>query len=267
MSVDFSCIIPTFRRPIELLEAVHSVLSQERVSVEVIVVDDSAERSARETIEGLGDPRVRYLSMARPTGGVPGRVRNMGWPLATGAFVHFLDDDDIVPKGHYAWAKGAFARRPDVGVVFGRVQPFGPDTGQLAHEFQYFADAARRARICERLGQRAFCARQFFQDTMLVCSAALIRRECVAALGGFDEEIRLVEDVEFYARAFRRYGVHFDNRVVLHYRIGPSLMHSRTSDEAIVKSFQRAHAKYEAEHGRADFLALKVLARSVFRYV
>lgn len=267
MSVDFSCVIPTFRRPVELLEAVNSVLSQEGVSVEVIVVDDSPEKSAREAIEGFGDPRVRYVAMDTPTGGAPGKVRNHGWPLATGAFLHFLDDDDLIPKGHYAWAKEAFARRPDVGVVFGRVQPFGTDDAKLEHEFRYFADAARSARMCERLGKLAFAARQFFGATMLVCSAVLIRRECCQALNGFDGEIRLVEDVEFYARAFRKFGAHFDNRVVLHYRIGPSLMHSRISDEAIVKSYQRAHARYQAEYGRVDFLALKVLARSAFRFL
>ncbi len=261
MAVDFSCVVPTFRRPVELLEAVQSALAQEGVSVEVIVVDDSPEQSARSVVARLADPRVRYLAMETPTGGVPGAVRNRGWPLATGAFVHFLDDDDLVPAGHYRTARAEFAAHPDVGVLFGRVQPFGDDDAKLRHESEYFREAARRARSCEAIGKLAFAARQFFEPTMLVCSASLIRRECVEALGGFDEEIRLVEDVEFYARAFRQFGAHFCDRVVLHYRIGPSLMHSRAGDEPIVKSYARAHQKYKDQYGAFDFLALKALSR------
>jgi hypothetical protein len=52
-------------------------------------------------------------------------VRNLGWPLTRGAFVHFLDDDDIVPGGHYAAVKAAFEQRSSVGLVFGRIEPFG----------------------------------------------------------------------------------------------------------------------------------------------
>src|SRR5215475_10535827 len=100
MSIDISVVIPTFRRPKELGEAIASVLGQTGVSFEIIVVDDSPEASAQEVVEGVGDVRVRYLRNPAPTGGVPSAVRNLGWPLARGAFVHFLDDDDIVPAGH-----------------------------------------------------------------------------------------------------------------------------------------------------------------------
>ena len=68
---------------------------------------------------------VRYQRNPHPTGGVPGVVRNLGWPQAQGRFVHFLDDDDIVPAGYYAAVGAAFAARPDIGLVFGRIEPFG----------------------------------------------------------------------------------------------------------------------------------------------
>jgi len=60
LSVDFSVIIPTFRRPNELLEAISSALHQQGVSVEVIVIDDAPEASAEQVVEHVGDPRVVY---------------------------------------------------------------------------------------------------------------------------------------------------------------------------------------------------------------
>ena len=41
------------------------------------------------------------------------------------------------------------------------------------------------------------------QRALLVCGAALIRFNCVQRLGGFDPEIRLGEDVDFFGRAMR----------------------------------------------------------------
>src|ERR1700759_5612792 len=102
MSVDFSVVIPTCRRIKELPEAIQSVLGQANVTVEVIVVDDCPDGSARQLVEGFHDPRITYLKNGEATGGIPSIVRNAGWPLASGRYVHFLDDDDIVPEGHYA---------------------------------------------------------------------------------------------------------------------------------------------------------------------
>jgi GT2 family glycosyltransferase len=61
--------------------------------------------------------------------------------------------------------------------------------------------------------------------TLLVCSAAVIRRECLDRIGGFDPEIRLMEDADYHVRAIRTFGVRFLDRTSIHYRIGtPSLM-------------------------------------------
>src|SRR5215471_18860098 len=123
MRVEISVIIPTYRRPRELAESIASALGQAGAVVEIIVVDDSPEGSAQEVVEQFQDNRVTYLRNPEPTGGIPSIVRNLGWPRAKGAFVHFLDDDDIVPSGHYAAVKSSFSRRSDVGLVFGRIEP------------------------------------------------------------------------------------------------------------------------------------------------
>ena len=96
-------------------------------------------------------------------------MRNLGWPLARGRFVHFLDDDDIVPEGHYAAAIAAFKAHPDVGVVFGHIEPFGdaPDI-QMRRERAFFRGAARRAAICSKLGPRlGFAGGMIFNQTLL----------------------------------------------------------------------------------------------------
>jgi glycosyltransferase involved in cell wall biosynthesis len=262
--IDISVVLSTYRRPAELAEAAHSALNQPGARVELLVVDDCPESSARGVVHALNDDRVRYFRTPKPTGGRPSIVRNLAWPRARGRFVHFLDDDDIVPEGHYRAVKVAFAEHRDVGVVFGRIEPFGQPEPDVEYERRYFAAAARRARLCRRFGRRwGLAATMLFHETPLVCSAALIRRECIAPIAGFNPDLRVNEDVDFYARAIRRFGAAFIDRVVLHRRVGPSLIRQPEVERLFAETYTRMHAHYRDQWGMADFFALKSFARAV----
>jgi glycosyltransferase involved in cell wall biosynthesis len=277
MTPDISIIIPTFRRPSELSEAISSVLGQTGARIELFVVDDSAEGSARRVVEAINDNRISYIQNPNPTGGVPSIVRNLAMPLARAKLIHFLDDDDIVPNGHYARVLARFAKRPDVGLVFGQIQPFGsgPEP-QLAQERKFFAEAARLARLCRRTGSRlSFVSSQLFRHALLVCSAGVVRRDCVTAIGGFDPSLRIMEDADFYTFIMRRFAVDFIDDVTLYYRISSnhSLMHTASpSEELIAETKANLHTarirtlgKYRSAFGLHELLVLKVFARTVLR--
>jgi GT2 family glycosyltransferase len=272
LTIDVSIVIPTCHRNEQLSAAIASVQRQSAVALEIIVVDDSAEGAARSVVEGFGDPRITYLSTTKPTGGIPSVVRNLGWSHTVGTFVHFLDDDDIVPDGHYHRALEVFARRPDVGLVFGRVEPFGDcPPAQLLHERTYFEDAARRARSCQNIGTKRILAGQMlFANPLLVCSAGILRRTAVERVGGFDPQIRLMEDADFYLRVMRECGAACMDDTSLHYRIGfPSLMHAaKPSAEQIQAQHdgrRLMQAKYRARYGVAEFYLLAAVTRILMR--
>jgi glycosyltransferase involved in cell wall biosynthesis len=265
-----SVIAPTFRRPLELQEMLESVLCQNEVDLEVIVVDDSPERSAECVVSSLNDPRIQYKVNPQPSGGRPSMVRNLGIPLAKGRYIHFLDDDDKAPLGHYAAMVEAFEAHPSVGVIYGRVQPFGEDSEKLGEEFAFFDGAARRAITAQRLGGKwVTSARLSFGRTLLVCGAAMIRRECVDALGGFNPDLRIAEDVDFYARGIRAFGGLFTERVTLQYRIWEnSIMHGTALDHAEVRDcYRRIHAGYRSRHGTLDYITASFLCRTLFRVI
>ena len=257
---DISVVIPTYRRPHQLAEALNSVFATTTLDIEVIVVDDCPDGSARDVVQRMNSDAVRYLRNPHPTGGNPSVVRNLGWPLAKGRFVHFLDDDDIVPEGHYARAVQALTQNPNVGVVFGRVAPFGDV--DLKHETEYFDTAYRRARLLSYFGNRiAYSAWLTFSNAFIACSSAMVRRSCLAPLKGFDENVRLVEDVDFLSRAIRRYGAIRLDEVSIHYRIGPSLMHNNDDKaEALKHAYGVMHRRYRQEWGQVNFLSMKAAA-------
>ena len=97
-----SVIIPTFSRADMLPRAIHSVLDQQGVDVEVVVVNDnppgSSERErTREAVQAIGDARLLYVENEKNLGG--SLTRNQGILASSGAYISFLDDDDYYRPG------------------------------------------------------------------------------------------------------------------------------------------------------------------------
>ncbi len=98
MIPEVSAVVPTKDRWPLLERALRSVLAQDGVVVEAIVVDDGSTDGTRERLEAWGDPRVRYLRHERSEG--VSRARNRGTEAARAPYVAFLDDDDVWAPDH-----------------------------------------------------------------------------------------------------------------------------------------------------------------------
>jgi glycosyltransferase involved in cell wall biosynthesis len=265
VNIDVSVIVPTFRRPGPLVEAVKSALAQQGVTLEVWVRDDSPEQSARTVIERFHDARVHYSAHEVPTGGRPAKVRNAVLQGVSGRFLHFLDDDDRVLSGAYRRLADALDARPHVGFAFGAVSTFGHDPDAVREEQKFFDRARRRARRARDV--RPLLLAQFlFGETLLVNSAAMIRAECARAIGGYDETLSTFEDVEFYTRALSRFGAAFVDEPVLARRVGPSLVHDLESQAPIRATYERMHASFRNADGRLRLLALHVAEKAILRW-
>ena len=87
-----SVVIPTLNRPELATRAVRSALAQTFEEIEVVVVVDGPDPDSRETLEHIGDDRVRVLEL--PERGKAPNARNQGVLAARGRWVALLDDDD-----------------------------------------------------------------------------------------------------------------------------------------------------------------------------
>ncbi len=262
-NIDVSVIIPTFHREAQLLEAIGSVLEQNGVSLEIIVVDDSAEGSARGAVASVTDPRVRYILAEAPSNGLPALPRNEGAKLAQGRYLYLLDDDDLMMPDTLAVMSKALELRPDAGMAFGTVEPFGPHEGWLRHNQEYFARARRIA--LKLRSARQLSATLVFSSSILVNSACMARRSAFDAVGGYDAQIPVCEDAELWGRIAHWHGYVFLDRPVVRYRTGaPSLMHNLADqDEKLRISYRRIHAKYRQIQGPLRFLARKLWAKAM----
>lgn len=88
-----SVIIPTFKRPALVLQAVNSAIDQTASDLEIIVVIDGGDCATVAALESLSLPQLRLLPLEKRVGG--SRARNEGVLIARGEWIAFLDDDDL----------------------------------------------------------------------------------------------------------------------------------------------------------------------------
>lgn len=120
--MSITCVIPSYNDPARLTIAVESVLSQPGIDVEVLIIDDHSDASAREKLEHIAasDPRISLFLMPANRG--QATARNIGATLARTEFVAFVDQDDRVAPGWYGAAINILTDHPEFGGISGSVQ-------------------------------------------------------------------------------------------------------------------------------------------------
>ncbi len=122
----YSVVLCTLGRNEGLREAVRSILGQEGINFELIVVDnDPGSGGTLRSIEGLADHRMRYVAESRR--GLS-RARNTGLGTAHGQVVVFTDDDCIADRDWLRAIHQVLATHPGVAAVTGRTLPAGSPT-------------------------------------------------------------------------------------------------------------------------------------------
>jgi hypothetical protein len=97
--------------------AVESVLAQEGVDLEVVVIDDGSTDRSAAVVQGIGDPRVRVLP--GPRAGISAAL-NAALEAARGEVVTRCDADDLYPRGRLAKQLRWLEKHPEFGALCGR---------------------------------------------------------------------------------------------------------------------------------------------------
>ncbi|MEO1060712.1 MAG: glycosyltransferase [Actinomycetota bacterium] len=180
---DVSVVIPTFNRT-SVSEAVRSVLLQDGVAVEAIVVNDGGFDPRPGLGGAVGSSAVTVVDAERNVG--MGAARNLGMEHARGDAVLFLDDDDVIDRRHVAdlWAALASSGAPMVhgGAIMVHLDDDGVET-------------ARYRRPTPQFDHRLLLVHNY-----VVIHTALTRLDAARAIGGFDTSLGVLEDWEFWIR-------------------------------------------------------------------
>jgi glycosyltransferase involved in cell wall biosynthesis len=102
--------MPTYYRLHTLLDAIDSLRAQTYRNWELILVDNAGDCNYR-----FADPRIRVVADSEKRGAA--YARNCGVKHATGDFVCFFDDDDVMYPLYLERFVSTFLRHPDAEMV------------------------------------------------------------------------------------------------------------------------------------------------------
>ena len=186
-----SVIIPTYNRVAFIGDTVDSVLAQSFPDLEVIVVDDGSTDGTADLLHSkyAAEPRVRPVWQANAERSV---ARNTGIREARGAWLAFLDSDDLWRPDKLARQMAALEADPSLVMAHGAYERVDETTGR--------ADAVVISGGEGRVSGHVFWS---LVDSNPVSSATpVIRRSIVERCGGFTLNRRLLcfEDWDLWTR-------------------------------------------------------------------
>lgn len=111
-----SVLIPCYNAEKYIVECISSIQNQSYKNIEIIVVDDGSTDESATLVQVIchADARVRYYYQENK--GLPG-ARNSGLDLATGEYISFVDNDDILHENFlYILYKNLISSESDISV-------------------------------------------------------------------------------------------------------------------------------------------------------
>jgi glycosyltransferase involved in cell wall biosynthesis len=194
-----SVIIPAYNAEAFIADTIRSVLAQTYQDFEIIVVDDGSKDGTVAALEPFnGSVRVH----AQANGGVA-KARNTGASLASGAFIAFLDADDLwLPHKlerqlQHATAPMTFTDRFNIG-----------DRGDLP-ELQSLVTPMHGGDVFVRLLR---------EGNFITNTSVMMRRALFEKMGGFYTGLNGTEDWDLWIRIAERHEVGFVPEPLVKYR-------------------------------------------------
>lgn len=176
-----SIIIPVFNRGLLLQEAVQSVMRQDYLQKEIIVVDDGSSEDIFSCIKSFP---LRYLRIEHC--GFPGKVRNIGAKEAHGDFLAFLDSDDLFLPGKLTAQVKLFHQQKHCNLIHCRERWL------------------RKEKIISQKSLKHKRRGNVFEDALKKCiigpSTVMMPKAAFWHYGGFREDLEIAEDYELWLR-------------------------------------------------------------------
>jgi glycosyltransferase involved in cell wall biosynthesis len=195
-----SVVIPCYNQAHFLGEAIASVWQSATRDVEVVVVDDgSTDTTAR---VGASFAGTRLIS--GPNQGLA-HARNRGLAESSGRFVVFLDADDMLTRGALDIGLAELSAHPTAALVSGRCRIINED-GAALH-------TPEQARV-----ERDHYKELLRHNYIWMPAMAMIRRDAIERVGGFEQSAHAAADYSLYLRIARTHTVHDHGQLVALYR-------------------------------------------------
>ncbi len=220
----FSVVIPTYNRAAFIPKLVRSILRQTDYDFEIIIVDDGSTDNTEDVVKTLKHDQLRYF---RKVNGERGAARNFGARHTRGAFINFVDSDDVIYENHLQVARNFLKTMKDVE-IFHLGYDIKDESGKILRNPQDIQSINR----------------QILGGNILSANGVFVRRDVILN-NPFNEDRQLssLEDWELWIRMSSRFQFLHDNTVT-----STIIQHDNrsvmTTDNEKIKEKVKAFIKY-----------------------
>ena len=180
MSPKISIVTPTYNRVGFLRETVESVLSQTYKNIEYIIVNDGSVDETESYLDTLGS-RVKVINKVN-TGQVDSL--NVGWGQASGDYISYLSDDDVLYPTAIECLMEALLRDPALVCVY-------PNADLIDSKGQLLKSGIAKQTVYEDLVIKQEC---------YIGPGAIFSRSDYEEVGKWSNKLKLAPDREFWMR-------------------------------------------------------------------
>jgi hypothetical protein len=198
-----SIVIPAYNAEAFIAEAIDSVLAQDYLSYEIIVVDDGS----TDNTPGILETYQNHLRVIRQPNAGLGPARNAGITAARGELIAFLDADDRWLPEKLSKQYECLTHHPKAGLVHSDLLEWRPQESTQTHR---------------ELGRGEFqgsCLQRLIHNNRVLPSTVLVKKECLDRVGNFDPKPSGVEDWDLWLRIARQYDFAFVAEPLVLYRM------------------------------------------------
>jgi glycosyltransferase involved in cell wall biosynthesis len=203
-----SVVIPAYNAADHIEACLASVFHQHiSPSPEVIVVNDG---STDATLEKLRST-TGLVCLTQSNRG-PAAARNAAIAYARGAYIAFLDADDLWPEDKLQKQIDLLQRHPDAAMCFGDCRQFD---GERRWPHTLFEEAGHGRCAWGEGPYVPDAYARLLRNNFITTGSVVVRRQVLEDLGGFDPSLRLVEDLELWLRIARRHPIIWSEDICL----------------------------------------------------
>lgn len=224
-----SVVLPVYNGEAYLEEAIDSVLCQSRTNWELWIIDDGSTDRSGEIAEGYAkkDPRISVIHQENLK--LP-RALNRGFQSARGEFYTWMSADNRMLPDFIACMAGELEQSPETDMVFAN-QYLIDEKGDRILGHSWFELPPGSGRVCFPEITPLF--NKIPNNT--VGAAFMYRAGAEAVLGGYSENLFLLEDYDYFMRMNSLFKIRHvsQKEPVYEYRFHPGSLTARDEELGI----------------------------------
>ena len=217
-----SIIIPLYNSEAYIAQTIDSCLAQTHRDIEIIVAENGSTDKSYQIVKSIDDKRLSVFQILKSNAAA---ARNYGYHKATGAYIVFLDADDVMASNKIELQLKALSKKPKGFIASCAWAKFKINTKEAIITPQ---------KVWNIQNPIDWCLQSWMGEGMMIPGCWLIPKPIIDKAGLWDERLSLHDDGEFMCRVLlaSKGNVFVENTVVYYRQVASSLSRQNQSYRA-----------------------------------